>query len=476
MINEEHHATIKKNAFWLFLGQGIGRALRTVIIIISARILNVSSWGAFSYVLGIATFLTVFTDMGMNTLLTRETSRNPELRRDYLSTIFYTKLGLISIFAIALIAISYLIDNPAIKMLIPVAAAIVAFDSLRDLFAAVSRGLEKMHIEGQNSIFTNIMIVVFGSGFLILGGASAGNLLLGYAVGTGLGLIHIIIKLRAYIEGLLTHFKRSLARTILHSSWPFGIFGLLGTIMINSDLIMIGYFRSISEVGFYSAGQKITQLLYIIPALISTSFFPTFSRLARDSENFRKIFEHALTIIFLVAMPLTAGAVILAGPILNLFYGSAYDGGILSFMILASTIFIVFPSVLIANAIFAHDKQREFLWFAVSGVLGNIFFNFLFIPVWGIAGAALSTLINQIIINTYAWFKIKKITRFVILPHLPKILFSAFTMGLLSFGLNYFGINVWLNIAASGLAYLILLIALKEPALYKFLGYASQSK
>ncbi len=62
--------TIAKNTFWLFFGQMTSRLLRAVIVIYSARVLGAASWGAFSYALGVAAFLTIFSDIGINALIT----------------------------------------------------------------------------------------------------------------------------------------------------------------------------------------------------------------------------------------------------------------------------------------------------------------------------------------------------------------------------------------------------------------------
>ncbi|MEK7590294.1 MAG: oligosaccharide flippase family protein, partial [Patescibacteria group bacterium] len=69
--NQTISQTIAKNTFWLFSGQMIGRLLRAAIVIYAARVLGAASWGAFSYALGIAAFLTIFSDIGINALITK---------------------------------------------------------------------------------------------------------------------------------------------------------------------------------------------------------------------------------------------------------------------------------------------------------------------------------------------------------------------------------------------------------------------
>src|SRR3989344_515578 len=146
--NQSSGQTIAKNAVWLFSGQMIGRLLRAVVVIYAARVLGAASWGAFSYVLGIAAFLTIFSDIGINALITKEASRNPELKDRYLSTAFFLKLALLLIFVIGVvISARYLSNIQEAVSLIPIIIFVFAFDTLRDLGSALSRAMEKMEIE-----------------------------------------------------------------------------------------------------------------------------------------------------------------------------------------------------------------------------------------------------------------------------------------------------------------------------------------
>src|SRR3990167_8043473 len=100
---------IAKNAAWLFGGQIAGRLLRAVIIIYAARILGAASWGAFSYALSLAAFLTIFSDFGVNALLTREGVKSPELRNKYLATALALKTSvLIVLMALVTLFADYL--------------------------------------------------------------------------------------------------------------------------------------------------------------------------------------------------------------------------------------------------------------------------------------------------------------------------------------------------------------------------------
>src|SRR3989344_6149792 len=125
-MDESTTRKIAKNTFWLFGGQIIGRLLRAVIIIYAARILGASSWGAFSYALSLAAFLIIFSDFGLNALLTRESVKSPELRQKYLSTALVIKTSmLLALMMIVLFFGDKLTNLPEAVALMPIVAFIL---------------------------------------------------------------------------------------------------------------------------------------------------------------------------------------------------------------------------------------------------------------------------------------------------------------------------------------------------------------
>ncbi len=463
-----HKQIIKKNALWLFWGQLIGRLLRTAIIIYPARILPQESWGAFNYVLSIATFLTVFSDIGLNALLTREASKNPEGRKEYISTAFFIKSIMLLILAGGFILIANLfLDDGEVKMLAPIMILIFMFDSLRDLGSAIARASEKMEKEGFNNILTNFFIASLGFIFLYYSKTTT-SVAIAYALGTGLGLLGIAIALKNDIKNIFSNFNKKLVRHIITSAWPFGLVGLMGTIMLNTDIFIIGWLMSLKDVALYSAPQKIIQLLYIGPVLISTAFFPAFARYVKDEVKFKHFFETGVSTIAMISFPIALGSMILAKPIINLIYGESFQSASTAFVILSLTIIVFSLVVLVGNAIFAHDKPKVYITYAILGIFGNFAFDLIFIPIWGIAGSAFATLLNQVMISIYAWHEMRKIVKFNIFSRLWKIILASIIMSVLTLGLRYIDVNVLINIVISAGIYFGALFLLKEESLNQF--------
>jgi len=415
--------TIVKNIFWLFTGQFLSRVIRASLVIYAARILGAAHWGAFSYALGVAALLTIFSDIGINALITKEATREPEWKHYYIATAFFIKLVLLSFFVLGVIFFfPYLTNIPEAAAIMPILIFVFAFDTMRDLGSAISRSLEKMQIEAGINVFTNIAIVVLG--FLALTiSPTPRSLAFAYALGSGLGFTAIVIILRHYFKNLLTHFRASLIPLILFSAWPFGLLGIMGALNLNTDIVMIGWLRTPEELGFYSAAQKLIHLLYIFPTLLAASVFPLLTRNASHNPAYAKaVLEKAVALILLIAVPLVLIGLLVSAPLIHLLYGAEYGASLATFRILLITLLIVYPSSIIGNAVFAYDHQKSFVVFVLVSAFGNVLFNALLIPRFGIEGAAISTVITQCITNFLIWRKMKSINNFSVFTRIKSLL------------------------------------------------------
>lgn len=462
--NKTTNQTIVKNTFWLMVGQILSKLIKAILLVYAARVMGTTEWGTFSYVLSLAGLFTIFMDFGVNAIVTRESARDIEQQKIYFSTAFVVKLVAFIVIAVAVFVFSpYFINQSQVLALVPLAVIMLGLDGLRDFGASLSRAWERMEIESFVQVFTNAMIVIAGMAALYIA-RTAQSLTWGYVIGVGLGTIAAFYPFRAYFKNLWQSFDKTLIKKILASSWPFGMLGVMGAIMLNTDTIMVGWYRSIDDVGFYGAAQRVIQLIYLVPGLLAIAFFPAMSRAIKDLPTMKRLIEQGTSLLSLFAVPLTVGGVLLANDIISLLYGSSYMPAAGSFRLLCLTFLPVFLASVFGNAIFALNKEKKLFMFVFLGICGNFLFNLLFIPVWGIDGAALSTVLNQIILTLYLIYFLRKELHFRVLHQIEKLVGATIIMGMILFGLRQIGILLYINIFIGLVVYTISLVLLKEQS------------
>src|SRR3989338_7319340 len=175
-----------------------------------------------------------------------------------------------------------------------------------------------MQIEGLNEIATNFFISILGFAALFLYQTSKA-LTVSYAVAVTLGFLLIALQLKNYFKDIFNYFDKTLLWPLLKTAWPFALASSLGAIMINTDMIIIGWFQNAAEVGFYSAAQRPVQLLYVLPTLFAVSLFPNFSRLAKENiGEFKKMLMTSLKITLAAALPIAIIGIVFGKEIISL--------------------------------------------------------------------------------------------------------------------------------------------------------------
>ena len=465
--NRSAKQTIVKNVFWLSVGQIGSRLIRAAIIIYAARVLGAAEYGIFSYVLGLAGFFTIFADLGVSPLMTREIAGHPDKRATYFVSAFWLKNILLAITAALIIFVAPKFSNiEAAIALLPFVALLVLFDNFRDFTFAYFRGVEKMELEAFLTVIMNTAIAA--SGFIILNFyQTAGALLFSYIFSVAILSIVSLYFIKDFMKGVFKNFDKEIFKQFFRDSWPIAFSGLFGVFMLNIDIIMLGWWRTAEEIGYYSASQRIVQIFYTLPAIFASAVFPAVARFIKQKEfdKVKILNEKSVTALYFAAIPLAIGGVILSAPIIAFLFGKEYLPATASFQILIASVLIQFPSAILAGLIMAYNQQKQFVKYAVLGSASNVIFNIFLIPIWGIAGSATATLIAQLSYYIPIWLKIKKINNFYALRHLKKITVAAVIMGIMGFVLNKWELNVILNIAISIGIYFLSLYLLKEKIL-----------
>ncbi|MBI5401668.1 flippase [Candidatus Wolfebacteria bacterium] len=470
--NKTAKQTVVKNMFWLSFSQVGSRLIKAAITIYAARVLGASGYGTLSYVLGLTGFFTIFADIGVNSILTREIAKNSKDEDRYFSTVAVIKLALLFFAAALIVFISpYFSKIEEVKILIPFVALLIIFDGLRDLNMAFFRGKEKMELEAFVVTVTNVLITLFGFTTLYFW-TTYKALLAAYIAASFCGFLIATYFLREKWLKIRKDFTKQLVVPIARSAWPMAVGGIVGSFLFNVDIIMLGWWRTSSEIGLYSAAQRIVGLFYNIPSLLAIAVFPMFSRFiyANNEEKVRSLTTRTITILFMAAIPIVIGGILFKNQIINFVYGMNYAGAADTFSVLIVSIFAIFPFAILNDLVFAYDKQKKMLIYGVIAALSNIVLNFFLIPLYGIMGAAIATTFANILNVAMLWKFVKKINKFKVLPQLFKIIISVAIMSISVFILKELNVHLIANILLSAVIYFVSLYMFKDRIFMEILS------
>lgn len=196
------------------------------------------------------------------------------------------------------------------------------------------------------------------------------------------------------------HFSFQIRSQYIIYSLNFGVpvvVHLLSGVMHSSiDRAILANMVSVSELGLYTLGYQVGMVMSIVTSSINKAWQPSYydlmeSRDPQKDEHIRRSFNLWLIVMSLLCM----FGMLWGGDILKVVTPESYYGsGVVIPYVLLGYFFhgIYYFAV---SPIFFYRKVSLLPWFTGSAAVVNIGLNLLFIPYWGIVGAALATTISM---------------------------------------------------------------------------------
>lgn len=447
---------IFKNTSWLLISQIITSIFGFVWIVLLARYLGVSDFGIMNFAISFTSIMSIFIDLGINTYITRDLSRSPELSQKYIGNAIPLKIFLSILSFIATLVILLIMDYNLLSIQVVLLFAIqTIFLSMGWLFNGVFQAFSKMKYQAIGIIINSSLIL---SGTLLLTYFNLGLIAvaLSYMVGSIITLIYLYnnIKNKIVIPKIqidLDFWKKSIKQAI-----PFGITGIFTTIYFMIDTVMISFMVGNTAVGIYSSAYKIITVFTTIYTVYTYVVFPLMSKLYKDSEDLLKIsYEKSIKYLIMIMLPFAIGITIYSQDIITLIYGKSYifAGDVLKILIW-NVLFIMING---ASTSLLNSSNSEVAVTKINGLacLVNVVLNLFLIYYLSYIGASIATIITGVIIfilMTYIILKNKYKPDKSLIYGIVKICVSGLILAIILLILN---LSMWIALPVTIIIYLI---------------------
>ena len=228
---------------------------------------------------------------------------------------------------------------------------------------------------------------------------------------------------------------RHVKSLFIYGFWIF-LISTGSTVFAYADTIFVGYFLTNGDVGIYRVAFQFTTAATFITTAIYSTLTPKISNWSANNqwEKIAPPVSRGITFSLILAVPVFTGGLLLADKLLYYFYGADFAAGATACTILLLVQVISVFITLLGVALTASDHARQSFYATATAAVLNIILNCIFIPLLGINGAALATLIsysvNAVLI---AHFLKRYITVKIEKKPILHIVFSAAVMGLFVF-------------------------------------------
>ena len=202
-----------------------------------------------------------------------------------------------------------------------------------------------------------------------------------------------------------TYIKR-----LLKKGKYYALASLMVTIYLRIDQVMLGtMITDKAQVGIYSAAVRISEIWTFVPISIITSYKPI---IIADKEKNQKNYGNELSklynIVSFVCFLFVIAICVFGKLGIYILYGSEYMDAYIPLIILTIGIWFGVLGNIHYIWMICENKEKYSMFYSFIGCITNIIFNVLFIPKYGIIGAAIATLVSQISSNIISFSLIKE--------------------------------------------------------------------
>lgn len=279
-----------------------------------------------------------------------------------------------------------------------------------------------------------------------------------------------VIYVRRYVSLKFTfscNFKKHIIPILI-------LFGnqLAITLYVNSDITMLGLLSDEKTVGIYTLSSKIyTVIKQVLNAVIIVSI-PRLSYYLgnRKEDKFEELAEKIKFLLLVFMVPISVGLFSFSKDIMCIVGGKGYVNGYTSLMILSVAVVFSLLSSFFTNCILlTRREEKKILLMTASAAIVNIVLNIWMIPAMGANGAAVTTLISEMLVAFWSWMASRKYmnSNFKLSNYFP-IVIGGVAVGVVCAIFKFFiykniFVSILLSVIFSSIIYLLVLTFLKCP-------------
>jgi len=454
--------TIFKNMSWLLVSQIIASVCGFIWTILMARYLGVERYGIFGFATSFTAILVIIVDLGISTHIVRHIATDYDSAPKYLGNAIPLKvLFSIACTIITLIALIIMNVNELVIKVTLLFTLEMIIKSYVNLFNGSFQAFEEGKYQGIGNTILHLILLVF---ILIAIFTDLGlyGIAVSYILANAIAFIYEYYMLTKHVTKPKYELDKEFCKKITLLSVPFAVTGLLYTIYYSIDIVMLTKMVGSYATGIYNATYKLISVLTLFYSVYTAVIFPVMSRYYKNDESLLLIsFEKSIKYLMLVIIPLAVATAFYSAEVMHLIYGQSYKGGASVLSILIWTVCLLFISGACNSLLNASHKEVSVTKIYAIAAVFNVILNFFMIPHFSYDGAAITTVLSDIlivIIQAYVIYKLGHRPNKRLYQDVGRIIIASGVLGIALYLLN---MNIWVAIPVGIIIYLVAIYLLR---------------
>jgi len=418
MLNLKLSKTMK-DVQWSFFSLIIASISHLLLRMVLGKEFGPSGLGLYTLVFTIYMFGMQFAGFGIGAALTQYIAQNhddlPKIREYVTSGILGsmvsgTLMGILLYLLSGMISIQFF-HNPDMIDFLKITAFCFPFIAMQKAVFGTLNGLHRMKWYAVLEVIQNISMVVVSLILVMEFDMGVRGAVIGYVVPTiVVGVLSLTLTRRLFSVRL------GILRTVLGEISWFGFYVVLansiGMISTQIDSLMIGYFMSDTDVGYYAVSVLFMNGITLFPQAVQRVTNPTFARFygKKDYGNIRSLIKVTMFKISLITIFIVSFLAIFGKVLIEVIFTKDFLPAYIPLLILLIGYSFYAAFVPIGGCLSSIGKVKIVFKISLLCAILNTLLNIILIPRFGLIGAASATSVSLIFTTFINIYFIKKYT------------------------------------------------------------------
>jgi len=389
---------------WVFASSVVVLALHFFQKPLLARYLGPDGLGLFSMAIMLAAIIELIAAFGFDSAVIKYTAEYKEDKSklySLFSSAFITVLiiGVITSLALFVFANTFadVFNMPPLSLLLKIYAVVFPFSLIHGIVISYFNGLREMKYYAFIGILRASLALAFILALLIIGLGVVGAIL-----GTVFAIIVTVsgamVLMKRFVHFTFSDYKKNTKMLASFGSRLVGA-NMIGQIYYYVDTLMIGYFLTSTDVGYYAVAISLSRFFWLVPRAMATVAYPAISEYwAKDNHQaINKLVDKATKYSACILVFAGMSVIFFAEDIITFLFTPEFLPAVLplTILIIGTVTSGILRSI---GGIFASvGKVNLVLKISAIGAVGDIILNIALIPIYGIIGAATATTASYVL-------------------------------------------------------------------------------
>ncbi|CDT89256.1 membrane hypothetical protein [Vibrio coralliirubri] len=367
--------------------------------LVVARVYGPELFGNFVYITSLISIVAVLAEFRLQSILVRELSAKTHKKSVLLGSalainVFFAFVGILVVFIF-----NKFENDPTLSIAIIIYSMVYLYKIPR-IFRAYFISIEK------NVFIAKCEVIAALTTLAIFIPVAMKGLKLEYLVairGLDFLFLSILLVLFYLFSNKISNFSYSwgVVKSLTISAAPFVLSGAAMILFQRLDIILVKNLINAETAGIYASATNIMVMFCLVPIVVSETLAPKLFRGRQNCDVFERKF---MSIVVLIGILMSFLMFVIGNSLIYLIYGEAFKGASDVLAILSISPMLISLGASAGQIIILNNTQSMVYIKSIVGCVITLFANYYFIPIYGMEGAAFSSLLGLLFANFIAHY------------------------------------------------------------------------